>query len=81
MNAEKSSIFYRRIFAQSTYSASSFGNFAKTVWIVYNAASSVLPRGYPYGFFKIICAIQNAIGKWVDQPAMPDRVLRELGKV
>jgi len=28
----------------------------------------------------IICAIQNAIGKWVDQPATPDRVLEALGK-
>ncbi len=28
----------------------------------------------------IICAIQNAIGKWVDPPATPDKVLRALGK-
>jgi xanthine dehydrogenase molybdenum-binding subunit len=28
----------------------------------------------------IICAIQNAIGKWVDPPATPDRVLKALGK-
>jgi CO/xanthine dehydrogenase Mo-binding subunit len=29
----------------------------------------------------IICAIQNAIGKWVDPPATPDRILKALGKV
>ena len=28
----------------------------------------------------IICAIQNAIGKWIDPPATPDRVLKALGK-
>jgi CO/xanthine dehydrogenase Mo-binding subunit len=28
----------------------------------------------------IICAIQNAIGQWIDPPATPDRVLRALGK-
>jgi CO/xanthine dehydrogenase Mo-binding subunit len=28
----------------------------------------------------IICAIENAIGKWIDPPATPDRVLRILGK-
>jgi CO/xanthine dehydrogenase Mo-binding subunit len=28
----------------------------------------------------IICAIQNAIGQWVDPPATPDRVLKALGK-
>ena len=28
----------------------------------------------------IICAIQNAIGKWIDPPATPDKVLRALGK-
>jgi len=28
----------------------------------------------------IVCAIQNAIGKWVDPPATPDKVLRALGK-
>lgn len=28
----------------------------------------------------VICAIQNAIGKWVDPPATPDRVLKALGK-
>jgi CO/xanthine dehydrogenase Mo-binding subunit len=28
----------------------------------------------------IICAIYNAIGKWVDPPATPDRVLKALGK-
>ena len=28
----------------------------------------------------VICAIQNAIGKWVDPPASPDKVLRALGK-
>ncbi len=28
----------------------------------------------------IICAIQNAIGKWVDPPATPDKVLEALGK-
>jgi carbon-monoxide dehydrogenase large subunit len=28
----------------------------------------------------VICAIQNAIGKWVDPPATPDKVLRALGK-
>jgi xanthine dehydrogenase molybdenum-binding subunit len=28
----------------------------------------------------IVCAIQNAIGKWVDPPATPDRVLKALGK-
>jgi CO/xanthine dehydrogenase Mo-binding subunit len=29
----------------------------------------------------IICAIQNAIGKWVDPPATPDKILKALGKV
>jgi hypothetical protein len=28
----------------------------------------------------IICAIKNAIGKWIDPPATPDRILRALGK-
>ena len=28
----------------------------------------------------IICAIQNAIGVWVDPPATPDKVLKALGK-
>ena len=28
----------------------------------------------------IICAIYNAIGKWVDPPATPDKVLKVLGK-
>jgi len=28
----------------------------------------------------VICAIQNAIGKWVDPPATPDKVLKALGK-
>jgi CO/xanthine dehydrogenase Mo-binding subunit len=28
----------------------------------------------------IICAIQNAIGRWVDPPATPDKVLRALGR-
>ena len=28
----------------------------------------------------VICAIQNAIGKWVDSPATPDKVLKALGK-
>ena len=28
----------------------------------------------------VICAIQNAIGKWIDPPAMPDKVLQALGK-
>jgi len=28
----------------------------------------------------IICAIQNAIGAWVDPPATPDRILKVLGK-
>jgi CO/xanthine dehydrogenase Mo-binding subunit len=28
----------------------------------------------------IICAIQNAIGKWVDPPATPDRILKAMGK-
>ncbi len=28
----------------------------------------------------IICAIQNAIGKWIDPPATPDRILKVLGK-
>jgi CO/xanthine dehydrogenase Mo-binding subunit len=27
-----------------------------------------------------ICAIHNAIGKWVDPPATPDRILKALGK-
>jgi len=30
--------------------------------------------------YLIICAIQNAIGKWVDPPATPDKVLKALGK-
>lgn len=28
----------------------------------------------------VVCAIQNAIGKWVDPPATPDKVLKALGK-
>ena len=28
----------------------------------------------------IVCAIQNATGKWVDPPATPDKVLKALGK-
>jgi CO/xanthine dehydrogenase Mo-binding subunit len=28
----------------------------------------------------VICAIQNAIGEWVDPPATPDKVLKALGK-
>ena len=28
----------------------------------------------------IICAIQNAISKWVDPPATPDKILKALGK-
>jgi CO/xanthine dehydrogenase Mo-binding subunit len=28
----------------------------------------------------VICALQNAIGAWVDPPATPDKVLRALGK-
>jgi len=28
----------------------------------------------------VICAIENAIGKWVDPPATPDKVLQALGK-
>jgi CO/xanthine dehydrogenase Mo-binding subunit len=28
----------------------------------------------------IVCAIQNAIGKWVDPPATPDKILKALGK-
>ena len=28
----------------------------------------------------IVCAIQNAVGKWVDPPATPDKVLKALGK-
>ena len=28
----------------------------------------------------VICAIQNAIDKWVDPPATPDRILKALGK-
>jgi len=28
----------------------------------------------------VICAIQNAIGKWVDPPATPDKILQALGK-
>ena len=30
--------------------------------------------------YLIICAIQNAIGKWIDPPATPDKVLKALGK-
>jgi len=30
--------------------------------------------------FYVICAIQNAMGKWVDPPATPDKVLKALGK-
>jgi CO/xanthine dehydrogenase Mo-binding subunit len=30
--------------------------------------------------YLIICAIRNAIGKWVDPPATPDKVLKALGK-
>ena len=29
----------------------------------------------------VVCAIENAIGKWVDPPATPDKVLAALGKV
>jgi carbon-monoxide dehydrogenase large subunit len=28
----------------------------------------------------VICAIQNAIGQWIDPPATPDKVLKALGK-
>jgi CO/xanthine dehydrogenase Mo-binding subunit len=28
----------------------------------------------------IVCAIQNAIGKWVDPPATPEKILKALGK-
>jgi hypothetical protein len=28
----------------------------------------------------VICAIQNAIGKWIDPSAKPDRVLKALSK-
>jgi CO/xanthine dehydrogenase Mo-binding subunit len=28
----------------------------------------------------VICAIQNAIGKWVDPPATPDKILKAMGK-
>lgn len=28
----------------------------------------------------VICAIHNAIGKWIDPPATPDKVLKALGK-
>ncbi len=28
----------------------------------------------------VVCAIQNAIGRWVDPPATPDKVLKALGK-
>jgi hypothetical protein len=28
----------------------------------------------------VIFAIQSAIGKWIDPPATPDRVLKALGK-
>jgi CO/xanthine dehydrogenase Mo-binding subunit len=28
----------------------------------------------------VICAIANAIGKWIDPPATPDKVLKALGK-
>ena len=28
----------------------------------------------------VICAIQNAVGKWVDPSATPDKVLKALGK-
>jgi len=28
----------------------------------------------------VILAIQNAIGKWVESPATPDKVLKALGK-
>ncbi len=28
----------------------------------------------------VVCAIHNAIGKWVDPPATPDKVLKALGK-
>jgi hypothetical protein len=48
------------------------------------------PKGAAYGANEIshsmanthliICAIQNAIGAWVDPPATPDRVLKALGK-
>jgi CO/xanthine dehydrogenase Mo-binding subunit len=30
--------------------------------------------------YLIVCAVQNAIGKWVDPPATPDKVLKALGK-
>jgi xanthine dehydrogenase molybdenum-binding subunit len=31
--------------------------------------------------YTIICAIQNAIGQWIDPPATPDRILQAPGKV
>jgi CO/xanthine dehydrogenase Mo-binding subunit len=30
--------------------------------------------------YLVICAVQNAIGKWIDPPATPDKVLKALGK-
>ncbi len=30
--------------------------------------------------YLIVCAIQNAIGKWIDPPATPDKILKALGK-
>jgi hypothetical protein len=38
-------------------------------------------RHSPANAHAIISAIQNAIGKWIDPPATPDRVLKALGKV
>jgi xanthine dehydrogenase molybdenum-binding subunit len=31
--------------------------------------------------FALYGAVHNAIGKWVDLPATPDKVLRALGKI
>jgi hypothetical protein len=28
----------------------------------------------------VVCAVANAIGKWVAPPATPDKVLKALGK-
>ncbi len=40
-----------------------------------NGISHSLANTHP-----VICAIQNAIGKWVEPPATPDKVLKALGK-
>ena len=41
-------------------------------------SAKMWPPWCPYAFYV---AVHNAIGKWVDLPATPDKVLKALGKI